>query len=498
VKSDSPRGSIFRDAIPLGSVELLLRLKGFIIMPMLTHYLGATNYGAWSQVVMIVSMFTPLVMLSTGPAYMRYASGLGSERLASYTSSWLLFVVSSSLVAVMVLLSTEGVFLRLFFGSDSQFRGLFILAVFNLILSCLAQIGRQWLLVNFQTLYYSLLSLLEAVIAVIVLIIAITTDASLYEFVYWSVLGVGFVVVVLMSHIALSKGFAAPDMTLIWPLVRYGLPLVPAGFAAWGLNWIDRFVILEYLDMQQLGIYSFAYGLGYMIIPMLARPFRATYPSRVTAAFNNGETETIKELFKHSAGTVVLLLVPAVVGLVILAPYLVHLLAPDEFMPAASLIGWVGMGYTFNVLASYYAVQLGFFHMQIWATLAISLAAIVNFLLNIVLIPPYGLMGAAIATTVAFFFQVSVLYIRGKSRSILEENWSYVLKVVFASMIMGSATYALLRLFENIIDSNGVILVVGTVFGGLVYVLLAIQIRLIPGPMTLRNNLADYWSRKSG
>ncbi len=487
------RGSIFRDALPIGMVEILLRLKGFIIMPMLTHYLGARDYGAWSQVVLIVSMFTPLVMLSTGSSFMRYASGLESSRLAAYTTSWLVFVVSSCLAAVIVLLAAEGVFLRLFFESEVQYRTLFVLAVLNLVLSCLSQIGRQWLLVRCQTVNYSLLSLLEAVVAVMVLVIAIVTDASLYEFVYWSVLGMGLVVAILLGHIALSKGFAKPNLSLIWPLVRYGIPLVPAGISIWGLNWIDRFVILEYMDMQQLGIYSFAYSLGYMVIPMMARPFRATYPSRATAAFNNGHPEAVNELFRHSAGTVVLLLIPAVIGLSILSPYLVHLLAPEEFAPAAPLIGWVGLGYTFNVLASYYAVQLGFFHLQVWATLALGMAALLNLALNVILIPRFGLLGAAIATAVAFFLQLLVVYLRGKHLSLLREDWSYVFRVILSAMLMGVVIYSLLGLVNELITNNGIMILIGTSIGTLVYALLAHQLRLVPDVTLLRSHITALW-----
>ena len=62
----------FRNAAFLTMVEIILKLKGFIFIPLLTRYFGTINYGVWSQVGIVVSTVTPLLILGTDSAIFKY------------------------------------------------------------------------------------------------------------------------------------------------------------------------------------------------------------------------------------------------------------------------------------------------------------------------------------------------------------------------------------------------------------------------------------------
>jgi len=334
--------------------------------------------------------------------------------------------------------------------------------------------------VHFRTTQYSLLALFEAFISVIVLIAAISAEASVYIFILWSVIGVAFLDLALGLYILGKGGFGKPDFTILKPMLIYGLPLVPAGFSVWALNWIDRFVILQYLDMRSLGIYAFAYSIGYMVIPMLARPFWATYTPRVTASYNKADYVGCQSLFDNSAGAVVFLLVPAVVGMAVLSRFLVSALSPPDFSPASSLIVWVSSGYFFNIMSSYYSVQLGLIHKQYWPTIAITIAALCNYVLNTIMIPVYGLIGAAVATTLSFMIQFLIVFVRAKQNTKTTENWVYLIKVIICSLLMGYVVKYLVELMLFQTDNEWIILILGTAFGFISYALFTTIIGISP------------------
>ena len=63
----------FKDAGFVSGSEVLLKLKGLIIIPLLTYHFGAVNYGVWSQVLILIAIIAPFVMLSTDSGFMRHA-----------------------------------------------------------------------------------------------------------------------------------------------------------------------------------------------------------------------------------------------------------------------------------------------------------------------------------------------------------------------------------------------------------------------------------------
>ena len=61
--------------------DVLIRMKGFILMPILTRVLGTVNYGVWAQVGTSVGMVASVGNLGIGGAMYRYLPGLPRERL---------------------------------------------------------------------------------------------------------------------------------------------------------------------------------------------------------------------------------------------------------------------------------------------------------------------------------------------------------------------------------------------------------------------------------
>ena len=62
-------------------------------------------------------------------------------------------------------------------------------------------------------------------------------------------------------------------------------------------------------------------------------------------------------------------------------------------------------GYTLHMISSYFDIGLGLHGKQRWSSVAMVFAVTVNVVLNWILIPRYGLTGAAAATMIAFGVQ---------------------------------------------------------------------------------------------
>ncbi len=93
-------------------------------------------------------------------------------------------------------------------------------------------------------------------------------------------------------------------------------------------------------------------------------------------------------------------------------------------------------GYVIHFYAGYFAVSLSLVHRTHWATIGTIVAAVANVGLNLLLIPQYGLVGAATSTVVAFSLNTLVCGYQAQKYIRLQLDGLFILKSLLASIAM--------------------------------------------------------------
>jgi len=188
------------------------------------------------------------------------------------------------------------------------------------------------------------------------------------------------------------------------PFLRFGLPLVPYTLLV-GANAVsDRYFITHMLDVAEAGRYALSYGLvsaamlvgsaiGYVIYPQLS------------LLWTQNDHAGLKAMLAEGQAILLYLTVPIACGLTLVYPGLIQLLAGGHFVLDRKLIALLALGHLFLGLCGVemYLVELA-------AGTGMTLASLVgasvaNLALNLLLIPPYGLTGAAAATCLTYAAQ---------------------------------------------------------------------------------------------
>ena len=184
-----------------------------------------------------------------------------------------------------------------------------------------------------------------------------------------------------------------------WPKVlKFGAPLVPAGLAMYVLNTADRWFISYYHGQDALGLYAVGAKFA-MLIAMAVTTFRqAWWPVAMDAMHSKDGPalyRTIARLYLGigSAG---------VVFLTAISPLLVKWLTTPAYFQAYPIIGilaWYSIFYGFYLIA---AAGIWKAEKTAWAPFLMGAAALLNIGLDALLVPNYGGMGAALATSISF------------------------------------------------------------------------------------------------
>jgi O-antigen/teichoic acid export membrane protein len=221
------------------------------------------------------------------------------------------------------------------------------------------------------------------------------------------------------------------------PLVRYGLPLLPAALSAIVLSLSDRRFLIGYGMTEENGLY--AYGdkwariVEFGLVVPLASMWPAVFYNMAKDSDAKAQFARVATLFCGVAGTLAF-------AITMMGPAITRLFdtsATHVFAGAAGPIGVLTAGYT--VLGLNEVARVGF---QIkgrthGTALSMVLAALLNLALNALLIPRFGAMGAAWATFVAYFSAVAFsLYL---SRNIYRQRWEYRRLLHVALVFVGGA-----------------------------------------------------------
>lgn len=211
---------------------------------------------------------------------------------------------------------------------------------------------------------------------------------------------------VLMAGEWRAAGWRRSPAGLMRELLAYGLPLT----ATFALNFVigtsDRFLVAWLLGTDAAGAYAAGYELGWNAVLFLMTVINlAGYPLVMRAFEREGEASARFQLQQNA----VLLLaagLPVLVGAVILAPNLAGVVLGPLFREAgAQLLPWIAVAAFLGGLMLYYsnlAFQLG--RNTMGQLIVMLVAACANVCLNMLLIPHFGLLGAAWATITAYAF----------------------------------------------------------------------------------------------
>lgn len=247
------------------------------------------------------------------------------------------------------------------------------------------------------------------------------------------------------------------DRTVAGPLVAFSRHIVSASLLAFLITNIDNFTVAAILGVDKLGYYAVAYGFGYLPISLISSPAgSALFPSLTKL---QSDAMRLREAYLESFSYVASLIVPAGIGLSILAPEIVHILLGPTWIPATFplvILGFYGLGRGLVDFSSSLFAAVG-------RPRIIALQNLYILILSLVLLLPltiyYDISGTSLAMT------IPVLVVAGLS---LRQS----------AKTLGSRTRDLLRRLLGPLAA-------AAAMGGLLYLLRSLMYAVLPGRVAL-------------
>ena len=228
----------------------------------------------------------------------------------------------------------------------------------------------------------------------------------------------------------------------------YGLPISLSLVLAQALFSADRFLIAAFLDPESVGYYHAGHGLAYRTLDILFTWIALAGSPAMIAALERGGPEALRPAARTQAEVMMLVCLPAAVGLALVAGPLAEVMVGEDLRAgAARVIPWIAASGFFGGLTAYYldhAFTLARRSGLMVAASVVPAAASIG--LNLLLIPRFGLDGAMWASTSAFAIGAFASWLLARRVMPLPLPWSATARAALAAAAMAAAVLALPRL----------------------------------------------------
>lgn len=184
--------------------------------------------------------------------------------------------------------------------------------------------------------------------------------------------------------------------------LAFGWVDVPVRLGAWALRVADRLVLQAYVPLAQVGVYSVGYMLGATAFDVVASSVNsAILPFFYRTAMERSERAS-KQLFADVAAWNAALLGLLGLGTALFARELIVIFATVRFLEAESIVPLIAWASIFQALANVPIRGIYLVRRTGWLPIVFLAPAGLNVALNLVMVPRWGVTGAAVATLASY------------------------------------------------------------------------------------------------
>jgi O-antigen/teichoic acid export membrane protein len=401
----SPFKTFINHVSQFAGTSVLAQLLGFITFPILTRLLTKEQYGilGLTSTTLMLAVALAKAGLSDGIIRMYKEYDDTEEARNLFSSTVLVRGVILALLTTLIYLAVMPIVNKRLNISD-QYAVCFTIMALSLFIRPLTAIVSNLLRVTGKIFFLNITGLLGKILAIVLsLFLFLYVLKDLYGYILGIIVSEYIVAIVLfiwfIKNYKVSFRNISGDLTI--KLIKFGMPLLLTELSYLVLTYANRYMIVAYHGESILGLFSVGYNLAWYIVELIMIPVSyAIVPLYVNIYTKEGKAKT-EEFLSKCMHFVLIVAIPTCIGYYAISKDLFITVASNKYATASTfspiiLVGALLLGVNCILNAGLYLKKRSTTILIIMVSAVLS-----NILFNILLIPKYNAMGAAIATLIA-------------------------------------------------------------------------------------------------
>ncbi len=379
--------------------DIMRRSVSLIMLPIYTRYLTPEDYGVVELLSMLLDFASILFGARVSQAVFRfYCTASSQKEKNSIISSALIldFLLNAAGALAVAIFSTP---LSIAIFGSSEYSSLIALFALTLFFLPLVEIPLTHIRAQQKPWLFTIFSLMKLFLQLSLNIYLVVIHEMHVEGVIYSAVISSAIMAVILTVYSLSVTGIKVTKKAVLQLFSFSLPLKLATFGTFYVTFGDRYILNIYTNLTQVGIYSLGYKFGFMFTLLAWTPFERMWDSEKYEIYNKPDARAVfQKVFLYISFVMIFI----ALGMSLFTKDLLKIMSDPAFLEAYKVVPIIISAYIIQAWTKY--VNLGILinkktmeiaYAEIVAVLAITAA-------YFLLIPTFGIYGAAWATVIGF------------------------------------------------------------------------------------------------
>lgn len=392
MQKESRSRYLFKNTAVFAIGNFVSKFLSFFLVPLYTNFLTTSEYGTIDLLTVLCTLVVPLITFNISEAVMRFSLDKNSNHDSIISIGIFTLIISTflSLFAIPILN---------FFPALKEYSILFAIFLLSFAYSqfflCVLR-GKE------QLVLYSIGNIIHALLIGILNVIFLTIFKMGVKG-YFLAYIISNVIVFIFSFIV-SKTFRhikffRLEKKLFKEMFLYSTLLIPNSFMWWIMNSLDKIMITSMLGTTANGIYSISYKIPSLLSSVTTIFNQAWSYSAIREKESEDKEEYNNHIFSNLFKVVIII---SVFLLLILKPFL-KIYVGNDFFDSWKYTTFLIVGFVFMTLGSFLSTCYTVHKDSIGFLKSAIVGAIINLVLNFILIEKIKIYGAALSTAISYF-----------------------------------------------------------------------------------------------
>jgi len=411
---------VSRQLAAYGTADVAVLAVNFLLLPVYTRVLSTREYGAFALLLVCEAFLKPVYRWGLDSSFLRFYYDYHTDRDRQTLAGTIVLFLAGVNGALLVLLLATAPAVNGWLLGTLDFVTAYRLLVINSFVSTFLFLPLSLLRIQERATLFASLTFVRSfgtVLARLILVVAF---------------GMGVLGLVLADTLVAAVLFVALAGTIrqmtrlrfsrstLRSLLRYGLPRVPHGLLGQTMAMSDRFFLSVYLPLRDVGVYQIGSSIA-AVVKFFPAAFETAWMPFAFDSMRRADAPRLYARFATYAFGVLAISALAIAGL---ASHVVNLMVPPEFQAAATVVPILTAGMAIQAMTGFLATSLNVAKRTRAYPLVTAVGAAASVAGSVLLIPRFGMLGAAFATVAGqVAATAAMIYFAQRAYHIPYETW---------------------------------------------------------------------------
>ncbi|MFC1726343.1 oligosaccharide flippase family protein [candidate division KSB1 bacterium] len=436
-----------KSSITYGIGHILSRAVPFLLLPIYTNFLNINELGAAFYLIAGIAIFNVIYLFGFDVSLIRFyvLAETTKEKKNIFSTGLISVFFISSILSAILLLNSDTIAGILNSGTTNYFNSKIInICVLTLFFDAIGVYSFIILRAEEKAKRFLVLRLLANILTLALNFIYIVILKSGISGVFLSNLYSSIFALILISPTIFRCFKFEYSANILKNLVKFGFPYIFSGIAIISMDLMDRIILKHLKGLEDVALYGANYRIA-MIMAIIVAAFRfAWHPFFLSVSKQENAKRIFSKIFTlYTLVTFFVLILFSMItkDLVKIEIFGRHIIS-QEYWQGIQIIPVIMLSYLFYGAYVNFIIGIYLKNRSIYIPFVVVSSSVINLTLNFLLIPGYGLWGAAVATVISYFIMMLLMFIINNRLYPIKYEYAQIAKIIFSSAIAFAIYYS--------------------------------------------------------